>query len=373
MPWCLPIRMNLMRKAHLGWTALLAVIGIFASGAGTEVRAQYSRQSPIVKAVQKTRDAIVGIKAEKRRGRGGKEVVGTGVIVDERGYVVTNHHVAAVSENIAVQLSAGTEYATRIIEDDPSHDLAILRIIGRGEDATPLKTLAIGPGADLLVGETVIAIGHPFGYTNTVTTGIVSALGREITMPSGEVLTNLIQTSASINPGNSGGPLLNINGELIGINVALRDGAQGIAFALNADTVKDVLSQHLSGLRVSGVTHGLRCRESVQPEGRDRQHVLVEAVFDDMPAACAGLRKGDEILAVAQRTVSNRFDLERAMWGYKPGEDISLKLRRAGKELTVSLKLTGGADRTPIASKRGAGETAATRTRATGSAEEDSR
>ena len=92
------------------------------------------------------------------------------------------------------------------------------------------------------------------------------------------MLTDLIQTSASINPGNSGGPLLNINGELIGINVALRDGAQGIAFALNAETVKDVLSQHLSGLRLSGVTHGLRCREAVQPEGLDRQHVVVEAV-----------------------------------------------------------------------------------------------
>src|SRR5205814_1119156 len=126
---------------------------------------------------------------------------------------------------------------------------------------------------DLMVGETVIAIGHPYGYQNTVTTGIVSALGREITMPNGETLTNLIQTSASINPGNSGGPLLNINGQLIGINVALRDGAQGIAFALNAETVKEVLRQRLSASRLSGVTTGLRCTEFVQLEGLDRQHV----------------------------------------------------------------------------------------------------
>src|SRR5207302_6867700 len=185
-PWCLPIRMNLMRKAHLGWTALLAVIGIFASGAGTEVRAQYSRQSPIVKAVQKTRDAIVSIKAEKRRGRSGKEVVGTGVIVDERGYVLTNHHVAAASDSVTVQLADGSEYSVESVADVPSRDLAILRITGRDEQAPLLKALPLGPGNDLLVGETVIAIGHPCGYQNHVTTGIVSALGRDITMPNGE-------------------------------------------------------------------------------------------------------------------------------------------------------------------------------------------
>ena len=106
--------------------------------------------------------------------------------------------------------------------------------------------LPLAPVDDLMVGETVIAIGHPFGYTHTVSTGIISALGREITMPTGDVLTGLIQTNASINPGNSGGPLLNINGEFIGINVALREGAQNIAFAINAGTVKSFLQQHLS-------------------------------------------------------------------------------------------------------------------------------
>ena len=116
-----------------------------------------------------------------------------------------------------------------------------------------------------MVGETVIAIGHPFGYTNTVSTGIISALGREITMPEGEVLGNLIQTNASINPGNSGGPLLNINGELIGINVALREGAQGIAFALNADTVQQVLSKHLE--RQQGVAGRPRHPLQGSPQG----------------------------------------------------------------------------------------------------------
>jgi serine protease Do len=360
--------MNIMQ---FRWAALWAMIGVFAGGAGTEVRGQYSRQSPIVKAVQKTRDAIVSIKAEKRRGRSGKEVVGTGVIVDERGYVLTNHHVAAASDSVTVQLADGSEYSVESVADVSSRDLAIFRITGRDEQAPLLKALPLGPGNDLLVGETVIAIGHPFGYQNTVTTGIVSALGREITMPDGEVLSDLIQTSASINPGNSGGPLLNINGELIGINVALRDGAQGIAFALNAETVKDVLSQHLSSLRLSGVTHGLRCREAVQPEGLDRQHVVVEAVIAEMPAAAAGLARGDEILAVARQTVSNRFDVERAIWGYRPGEKVDLKVRRGGKEMTLALKLAAGSKSANVASKRGP-RAADTNTRATGSGEDDS-
>src|SRR5205085_2088984 len=121
-------------------------------------------------------------------------------------------------------------------------DLAVLRIRSNKK----LAALPLAPVDDLMVGETVIAVGHPFGYTNTVSVGIVSALGREITMPTGDVLNGLIQTNASINPGNSGGPLLNVNGEFIGVNVALREGAQGIAFAINTGTVKSFLRQHLS-------------------------------------------------------------------------------------------------------------------------------
>src|SRR5207253_1478740 len=123
------------------------------------------------------------------------------------------------------------------------------------------------------------------------------------------------QTSASINPGNSGGPLLNINGELIGINVAVRDGAQGIAFAINVETVKNVLSRHLSALKVSGLTHGLECEDKSEPMGEHRQQVVVVAA--DSPAAGAGLRSGDAVLQVARVKVVNHFDVERAMWGRK--------------------------------------------------------
>jgi serine protease Do len=354
-------------SAILGWCASGA--GTFASGAETENRGQgYSRKTPITEAVAKTRDSIVSIKAEKRRGHGGKEVVGTGVIVDERGYVITNHHVAAVSNDLSIELADGSEYAARPVEDDASHDLAVLQITGRSEDAPMLKALALSSGADLMVGETVIAIGHPYGYKNTVTVGIVSALGREITMPNGEVLTNLIQTSASINPGNSGGPLLNINGQLIGINVALRDGAQGIAFALNAETVKDVLRQRLSAQRLSGVSFGLRCKETVQPDGLDRQHVVVEAVPEQIP----GVKKGDEIVAVARRRVTNRFDLERAIWGYRPGEEVNLKVKRGNKELTVAIKLAGVTEAEHVIHTRESAQPTASDARALGTAPGDS-
>src|SRR5262249_33044819 len=150
---------------------------------------------------------------------------------------------------------------------------------------------------------------------NTVSTGIISALGREITMPGGETLTNLIQTDASINPGNSGGPLFNINGELIGINVALREGAQGIAFALPAEMVQQVLSRHLSAAKVARVAHGLGCHEWIpDEEGLVRQQVVVDQVTERSPAALAGLQRGDVILRVGDRPVANRFDVERAMW-----------------------------------------------------------
>src|SRR5262249_47454384 len=158
------------------------------------------------------------------------------------------------------------------------------------------------PAGDVMVGETVIAVGNPFGYANTVSTGIISALDREVTMPAGETISNLIQTDASINPGNSGGPLLNINGEVIGIVVALRGGAQGIAFALNADGVQSLLSVHLSAARISGVRHGLVCKEKAGVDGERRQRVLVES-------ASAELKSGDEIVRVGGRHVGNRFDV----------------------------------------------------------------
>jgi serine protease Do len=321
-------------------TVRLALFFALLEATSTELKAQYSRRTPIVEAVQKTRNAIVTIKVQKSGDSGSREVVGTGVIVDERGYVVTNRHVLAGGDSLAAFLADGTSLESEFLVDDPSHDLAILRVQRR--DAGRLPALPLGPSSDLMVGETVIAVGHPFGYKNTVSTGIVSALGRQITMPTGVVLTGLIQTNASINPGNSGGPLLNINGELIGINVALRDGAQGIAFALDSGTVQEVLSQYLSARRVAGVSSGFRCRELVLPEGPSRQRAVVEEVAAEGPAEAAGLKPGDVIRQVADRSVANRFDVERALWGHRPGEKVALRVERGQKEMQLSVRLVSG-------------------------------
>jgi serine protease Do len=307
-------------------------------GAGTEIRAQsFTRETPIVQAVRKTRDSIVTIRVERRGNWGKKDIVGTGVIVDERGYAITNRHVVRGAEHVAAVLSDKTEVAARVLTEDSRHDLAILKL--SIDKKVPALTFA--PGSDLMVGETVIAIGHPFGYTNSVSTGIVSALDRSITMPEGDVLTNLIQTNASINPGNSGGPLLNINGELIGINVALREGAQGIAFALNADTVQQVLSKHLSAGTVAKVGHGIRCKEVVKEDAEVRQQVVVADVTPRSPAAAAGLQPGDVLVKLANRQVTNRFDVERALWNCKPGEKVEAAIVRGGKETRVGLRLAG--------------------------------
>jgi serine protease Do len=300
-----------------------------------EASAQRARRTAIVEAVDRTRDGSATLKVTKPGAYGKRTIVGTGVVVDERGYLITNHHVIDRASRVTVTLSDKSTCQARVLKELPKFDLAILRISPRNK----VKALAFGPGSDLLVGETIIAVGNPYGYANSVSTGIISALGREIEMPSGETLTNLIQIDASLNPGSSGGPLLNINGEVIGINVATRDGAQGIGFAQNADTVKQALSKHLSALKVSKVDHGLECDEEVAPRGEQRQKVVVRRATG--PAARAGLKKGDVIVKVGNVAISNRFDLERALWGYKAGEKVEVALLRGGKPTQVSLPLTG--------------------------------
>jgi len=202
--------------------------------AAAAVSAQYSRITPMVEAIRKAEPCVVGIFLP-----GGKSVSGTGVIIDKRGLIVTNHHVVGKAPKVIVRLRDGTKLDGDVVLDRPNLDLAFVRVyVEKDLPATPRKM-----DGDILLGETVIAIGHPYGYTDTVSAGIVSSLNREIDLPTGGKLMKLIQTNAAINPGNSGGPLLNINGELIGINSAIRQDAQGIAFAIHCLTVHEVLEE----------------------------------------------------------------------------------------------------------------------------------
>jgi serine protease Do len=200
----------------------------------TNADAQYSRITPMVKTISKAEPSVVGIffpKAEK--------VNGTGAIIDKRGLIVTNHHVVGKLATVVVRLHDGTKVPGEVILNRPDRDLAFVRI-KTDKELTPIK---VKEDDDILVGETVIAIGNPYGYTDSVSAGIISSRNREIEEPGGVKLTKLLQTTAAINPGNSGGPLLNINGELVGINVAVREDAHGIAFSIHCMTVWSVINE----------------------------------------------------------------------------------------------------------------------------------
>jgi len=306
----------------------------------TEKKFANSRTNWITEACDKTKPSIVSIKVPRPSGT---DTVGSGVIIDERGYIVTNKHVVANSSQVKVRLADGSNHVADVIWGEAAYDLAVVRI----KTSRKLQRLELAPVADLKVGEYVIAVGHPYGYEYTISMGIIGGLGRSIPMPSGDTLVGMIQTSAPINPGNSGGPLLNVNGELIGITTALRDGAQNIAFAINAGTVKQVLSRNLSALKLAGIQHGLQVQEKILAEvGDDRQRVIVTGA----DGAAKGVVKGDEILAVGNCHVANAFDIERALWDVQAGEQINLKVVRQGKELIVPLVLGGSQGAGAVAS-----------------------
>ena len=185
--------------------------------------------------------------------------MGTGIVIDPRGYLITNQHVVDDVQLLRVRLHDGTTLPARIIARDPEQDLAIIKI----DPLKPLPVIPLGTSSDLMLGEPVIAIGNAFGYEHTVTTGIVSALKRDVTLNKEVSYKSLIQTSAGINPGNSGGPLLNVHGELVGVNVAIRAGAQNIAFALPIDNVLKTTSEMLSSRKKTGLTHGMIVRDMV--------------------------------------------------------------------------------------------------------------
>lgn len=230
-------------------SVVLSVLGLAAaslgvsSSVGAAARGT-SRVTPVVQAVQRAAPAVVNVTISMGgRGGGGSRGSGAGVIVHPEGYVVTNSHVVRGATRVYCSLAravGGQAYEARVVEDDPSHDLALLRIAGG-----PFPYVTICSTCEVMVGETAIAIGNPYGLGDTVTVGIVSATGRSATFSTGQVIHNLIQTDASINLGNSGGALLNLDGDLIGINAAVHANAQGIAFTVPADDVQRMLDRAL--------------------------------------------------------------------------------------------------------------------------------
>jgi len=323
----------------------LAFGGPLASARGVDPSAIGVRRTAIVEAVRKTQKCVVNISSEKKAASSSRwpfspeenqrprvSGMGSGVIVDGRGYILTNYHVVDQVRGIQVQLLDGTAYPARVLQYDPVMDLALIKIEPRG----PLPAIKIGTSSDLMVGEPVITIGNAFGYENTVSVGIISALHRDVTLSDDQVYRNLIQTDAAINPGNSGGPLINIEGELIGINVAVRAGAQGIGFALPMDEVKRVATEMLSTRRLVATWHGLVTSE-VDRGGR--RALVVADVRRGSPGEAAGVRVGDELVRIGSMDVANSLDVERAFLDARPGRPEPVVVRRDGLETAMSVEV----------------------------------
>lgn len=334
--------------AHLRilWLLLAGIISLPSAQADTN-----RRMTPIVRAVRDAGPSVVNIQGQKSIQEGGsggpsRQVngMGTGVVIDPRGYILTNHHVVDGVRQINVTLNTGQTYVAQIMGRDRETDLAVIRI----HAPRSLPIIKIGTSNDLLAGETVIAVGNAYGYENTVTMGIISALHRNVQVNDTQRYLDLIQTDASINPGNSGGPLLNIDGEMIGLNVAVRAGAQGIGFAIPVDKALEIATQILSIERLDNHWHGLK---AVMLHGLQGP-VTIARVDRDSPAAAIGLRKGDQIERIGTLAIRRPIDVERALLGRPVGDQVPLIVRRAGDSMELELVIASKTHRSQVASGR---------------------
>ncbi|HVT15912.1 MAG TPA: trypsin-like peptidase domain-containing protein [Thermoanaerobaculia bacterium] len=341
-----------MAGAAASLSRIIALACLLLAGPlAAQAAAQASRRTPVVAVAEKVSPAVVNISAEsmvrdadpffggflspKRRA----QALGSGLIVDSNGIVVTNAHVIEGASRIVVTLLDGRELEAEVVGSDRDADLAVLKVAARGLPAVPL-----GKSSDLLIGETVVAIGNPFGLSHTVTTGVLSAVGRTIPSESGERLyTDFLQTDASINPGNSGGPLVNIAGEVIGINSAIVSGANSIGFAIPAGRARRVVEDLLrfgelrpawTGARLMTVDAELARRYDLPV----KRGALVSKVYPGSPAAVAGLQEKDVIVGVAGRPAANREDVITALSSVPVESPLQLDVRRRAGPLKLTLR-----------------------------------
>jgi serine protease Do len=319
------------------------------------------RETPVVLAVRKASPAVVNVSTEivtvERSPLGRNpffdsffrdffgdqprerkdQSLGSGVVIRADGTILTNEHVVANASRILVTLASGEEFEAKLVGADSRTDLAVLKVTSD----KPLPFAEMGTSSDLMIGEPVVAIGNPFGLSHTVTTGVVSALNRTIRGGNERVYSDFIQTDASINPGNSGGPLLNIEGQVIGINTAIFQRAEGIGFAIPVDKAKRIVQD----LIAFGVVHrawlGLQT-EDLSPElagyfqREGRGGVLVRRIFEGSPAEEAGVRRGDVVIGVGGEPVSDGAEFAGKLAGYTAGSRIVLKLLRRDGEVEAT-------------------------------------
>ena len=258
---------------------------------------------------------------------------GSGFVYDSDGHIVTNEHVVGNATSARVRFWNGKTVEARVIGTDPSTDLAVLTVDPSAAQLTPL---ALGDSGTVQVGDSVVAIGSPFGLEETVTSGIVSALHRQMTSPNNFSIDDSIQTDAAINHGNSGGPLLDDQAKVIGVNAQIASdsgGNDGVGFAIPANTVKSIVTQLIKSGKAEHAFLGVALQESTQSGAR------VGRVTGGTPAAKAGLRAGDLIVAVGGKPIGSLNELRSAINNRKPGDKVSLTYRRNGENHTVNVTL----------------------------------
>jgi len=289
--------------------------------------------------------------SEQQRGQG------SGFVFDDQGHVVTNQHVVADAQSLTVTMRDGSRYDAKVVGSDPSTDLAVIKV---DAPASKLKPLELGDSGSVRVGDTVVAIGSPFGLEGTVTAGIVSALDREISATNNFAIDNTIQTDAAINHGNAGGPLLNLKGEVIGVNAQIRSesgGNDGVGFAIPSNTVKEIASRLISGGKVEHAYLGVATAtiDSAAADTLDMPRgAMVTKVNVGTPAAKAGLKAatgertvqgeiyptgGDVISAVDGEAVDGADALRRVIDSHRPGDTVLLTVVRNGDSRTVEVTL----------------------------------
>ena len=322
------------------------LLGLLAAGG---VRAQDPADDPVVRAVQKVLPTVVNISTEQlmaRQGRdpfedmfrqffgqprrqdGGGQSLGSGVIVDEDGWLITNWHVVRRASKIHVTLADGTKYEAKCVSGEGENDLALLKIDAK----KPLPFVELATERESLLGETVIAVGNPFGLGQTVTKGIISAKNRKY--EAGDItFEDILQTDAAINPGNSGGPLINTRGQLVGINMAILSQADGIGFAIPAKRVAGLLTTWLTTEKRARLWLGLRF-------ARAGNEIVVADVQAGSPAATAGIAAKEIVRRVDGEKFADVLRLQRHLLHKKAGDSVQLDMERNGKPVTVFVKLT---------------------------------
>jgi S1-C subfamily serine protease len=282
---------------------------------------------------------------------------GSGFVFDADGHVVTNHHVVDGAQSVSVRFWDGSTYDATVVGTDPSTDLAVIEV---DAPADMLAPLALGDSGSLSVGESVVALGSPFGLEGTLTSGIVSALNREMTSPNNFTISNSIQTDAAINHGNSGGPLLNAAGEVVGVNTQIKSesgGSDGIGFAIPSSTVASIVPQIIAGGSVEHAYLGVGVASLSEPVAAELgvpTGAMVTEVREGTPAAQAGLRAatgsamvagqsyptgGDVITAVDGAAITDGASLQSAVDAKRPGDTVSITYTRDGASTTVQVSL----------------------------------